>query len=327
MPYYGIPVDQTSENVGFGFNKEIITGILRNKMKYNGVVCADYYTISPDECNGEIMGYAKCWCVEELTVEERFLKAIEAGIDQFGGEKNPALVIKLVEQGRVSEHRIDSSARRILKDKFRLGLFDQPYVDETKAVKICGKEKFQAAADSAQRNSIVLLKNRDDILPLNSRAKIYILNINPAMAGQYATVVGNIDQCDFVLMRIDAPYEERSGPLEFLMHQGSLEFNGQAANKLIKILKAKPAVVCVNLDRPAIIPGIAENAFSLLAAFGASDAAVLDIVFGKFNPSGKLPFDLPSSMESVYRQKEDVPFDSKNPLFRYGDGLSYKVQE
>ncbi|MBN1996675.1 hypothetical protein JW935_03920 [candidate division KSB1 bacterium] len=90
MPYYGIPVDQTSENVGMGFNKDIITGILSGQLNYDGIVCADFITISPDECNGKIVSYAKCWGVEDLSIEERFLKAVEAGVYQFGGEKNPA---------------------------------------------------------------------------------------------------------------------------------------------------------------------------------------------------------------------------------------------
>ncbi|MBN2104039.1 glycoside hydrolase family 3 C-terminal domain-containing protein [bacterium] len=323
MPYYGIPVDQTSENVGMGFNKEIITGILRKQMHFDGVVCADYITISPDECNGKIVGDAKCWGVEALTIEERFLKAIEAGVDQFGGEKNPDIVIQLIEKGRVSEERINISARRILRDKFKLGLFDNPYVDEAEAGNICGNPEFQAIADSAQRKSIVLLKNKSNILPVKEPAKIYILNMDSNIAGPYATVVDSIDLCDFVIMRLDAPYEEKSGPLEFLMHQGSLEFDEQALKGILAILKHKPAIVCLNLDRPAVIPEIAENAASLLAAFGATDAAILDIIFGKFVPTGKLPFDMPSSMKAVYHQKEDVPFDSENPLFKFGFGLSY----
>lgn len=323
MPYYGIPVDQTSENVGMGFNKDIITGILRNKLKFDGIVCTDYITISPDECNGKIVGYAKCWGVEKLTIEERFLKAIEAGVDQFGGEKNPDIVIKLVEEGKVSKERIDISARRILKDKFKLGLFDNPYVNELEATRICGNKKFQAVADSAQRKSIVLLKNNKNILPIKKLAKIFVLNIDSNIASQYAKVVGRIDSADFVIIRIDAPYEEKSGPLEFLMHQGSLEFEKQALQELLALLKYKPTIVCLNLDRPAVIPEIAENASSLLAAFGATDAAVLDIIFGKYVPTGKLPFDMPSSMEAVNNQKEDVSFDSENPLFKFGFGLSY----
>ncbi len=72
-----------------------------------------------------------------------------------------------------------------------------------------------------------------------------------------------------------------------------------------------------------MIPEITENAAALLGTFGVSDAAILDIIFGKFNPTGKLPFDLPSSMEAVYNQKEDVPFDTENPLFKFGFVLSY----
>jgi beta-glucosidase len=323
MPYYGIPVGQTSENVGMGFNKDIITGILRNKLNYDGVVCADYITISPDDCNGQIVGYAKCWGVEELTVEERFLKAIEAGVDQFGGEKDPDIVIKLVEQGKISKERINFSAKRILRDKFKLGLFDNPYVNESEAAKICGNKNFQAVADSAQRKSIVLLKNHNNILPIIKPMKIFILNLDSNIAGQYATVVNNIDLADFVIIRLEAPYEEKSGPLEFLMHQGSLEFKKQELKKILAVLKYKPTIVCLNLDRPAAIPEIADNASSLLVTFGASDAAILDIIFGKYVPAGKLPFDLPSSMETVYNQKEDVPFDSDNPLYRFGFGLSY----
>jgi len=321
MPYYGIPVDQTSENVGMGFNKDIITGILRNQLNYDGVVCADYITISPDECNGQIVGYAKCWGVEDLTIEERFLKALEAGIDQFGGEKNPDVVIKLVEQGKVSEERINVSAKRILKDKFRLGLFDNPYVNEAEADKICGNAKFQVIADSAQRKSIVLLKNTKNLLPIKKTSKIFVLQIDPSIASQYATVVDSIDLADFVILRLSAPYEERSGPLEFLMHQGSLDFKEQSLKEILAILKYKPTIVSIYLDRPAVIPEITENAVALLGTLGVSDAAILDIIFGKFNPTGKLPFDLPSSMEAVYNQKEDVPFDTENPLFKFG--LSY----
>ena len=77
------------------------------------------------------------------------------------------------------------------------------------------------------------------------------------------------------------------------------------------------------LDRPAVIPEIAEASKGLLANFGVSDEALLDIIFGKVNPSAKLPFEMPSSMDAVRNQKEDVPYDSGNPLFPFGFGLSY----
>jgi beta-glucosidase len=80
--------------------------------------------------------------------------------------------------------------------------------------------------------------------------------------------------------------------------------------------------VHIYLERPAVIPEIAERSAALLAGFGASDAAVLDVIFGRFRPTGRLPFELPSSMDAVRRQKEDAPYDSENPLFPFGHGLS-----
>ena len=77
------------------------------------------------------------------------------------------------------------------------------------------------------------------------------------------------------------------------------------------------------MDRPAVAPDVIENTVGFLADFGAHDDAVLDIVFGKFNPTGILPFEIPSSMEAVEKQFEDVPYDSENPVFPFGHGLSY----
>jgi beta-glucosidase len=84
-----------------------------------------------------------------------------------------------------------------------------------------------------------------------------------------------------------------------------------------------PTIVDIYLDRPAVIPEITEASAALLANFGASDGAVLEVIFGRFAPTGKLPFELPSSMEAVRRQREDVPYDSERPLFPFGHGLTY----
>jgi beta-glucosidase len=88
-------------------------------------------------------------------------------------------------------------------------------------------------------------------------------------------------------------------------------------------LRQVPTVVDIYQDRPAVIPEIAEHSAALLANFGASDAALLDIVFGRVAPQGTLPFELPSSMEAMRKQRSDVPYDSENPLFPFGYGLSY----
>ena len=91
-------------------------------------------------------------------------------------------------------------------------------------------------------------------------------------------------------------------------------------SRILEILRTKPAVVAINLDRPAVIPEIAGEAAGLLGLFGVTDDVLLDAVFGRFHPSGKLPFELPSSMEAVRNQKEDVPYDSEEPLFPFGWG-------
>ncbi len=84
-----------------------------------------------------------------------------------------------------------------------------------------------------------------------------------------------------------------------------------------------PTVVDIYLDRPAVIPEINQYAKALIANFGSTDAALLDVVFGKYKSGGHLPIELPSSMEAVRNQKEDVPYDSNNPLYKFGAGLSY----
>ncbi|MEL6276690.1 MAG: glycoside hydrolase family 3 N-terminal domain-containing protein, partial [Bacteroidota bacterium] len=139
MPYYGIPVGQTDEEVAFAFNKSIITTLLRDTLGYDGVICTDWNVITDGR-----MGPARAWGVEDLSELERVKKVIEAGCDQFGGEARPELVVQLVENGDISEERINTSVARILRDKFRLGLFENPYVDEAEADKICGQETFRA---------------------------------------------------------------------------------------------------------------------------------------------------------------------------------------
>lgn len=77
------------------------------------------------------------------------------------------------------------------------------------------------------------------------------------------------------------------------------------------------------MDRPAVIPEITAAAQALIADYGASDQSVCEVLFGNASPKGKLPFELPSSMEAVENQKTDVPYDSEDPLFKFGFGLSY----
>jgi beta-glucosidase len=108
-----------------------------------------------------------------------------------------------------------------------------------------------------------------------------------------------------------------------MFHGGDLDFKEEELTRILHVLDQVPTIVDIYLDRPAVIPEIAEKSAALLANFGASDAALLDVVFGRAAPQGTLPFELPSSMDAVRQQKEDVPYDSENPLFPFGYGLRY----
>jgi beta-glucosidase len=330
MPYYGVPTGQTSEDVGMSFNREIITDLLRKDYGYDGIVCTDWGIIEGFKLFGTEIVEAKSWGVEELTVKERIKKVIDAGVDQFGGNMNTKELLQLVDDGEISEERIDRSVRRLLRAKFKMGLFDNPFVDEDAASQIVGNPEFVEKGKQAQRKSIVLLKNAmnpdsSKILPLENGPKIYIENIDRETAAKYATVVDSLADADYAVLRLQTPYEPRSGDMiENMFHQGDLDFKDPELSRILKIMHQKPAVVCIYLDRPAVIPEISEHAAGLLCDFGALDDAVLDVIFGKFHPSGRLPFELPLSMKAVENQMEDVPYDSELPLYEFGFGLSYK---
>lgn len=326
MPYYGIPVGQTSEEVAMAFNKDIITGLLRNKYKYDGVVCTDWGLISDANMMGTIWP-ARAWGAEKLSEEERVKKIIDAGCDQFGGESCAEHVVKLVNEGKLSEKRINESVRRLLRQKFQLGLFDNPFVDESNVPKVFGNPENIKLAETSQRRAMTLLKNENNVLPLKQKdLKIYVKNIDAKVAAQYGTVVSKPEEADFAIVRMNTPFYPIESPIMMarMFHHGDLDFKGKEKDSILQLLKSIPTIVDINLDRPAVIPEISAAAKGLLADFGASDAAVLDVIFGKAKPEGKLPFELPSSMEAVRNQKEDLPYDSKDPLYKFGFGLRYK---
>lgn len=327
MPYYGMPIDTEYEAVGFGFNRGVITGLLRERYGFAGIVCTDWRLLTDARLpDGSVMVEAKCWGVEELSLAERVKKALDAGVDQFGGESCPEVIVELVRGGQVSEERLDESAARLLAEKFRLGLFDNPFVDEEKAVEVVGNAEFQAAGAQAQRRSLVLLKNGngdEPLLPLSGRPRIYAEGVAADALAAYADVAATPEEADFAILRLAAPYEPREGFLESLFHSGDLDFREPERSRILDILGRVPTIVDIYLERPAVIPEIADGCAALLGNFGASDPALLDILFGRFAPTGKLPFELPSSMDAVRAQKEDVPYDSETPLYPFGFGLSY----
>jgi len=325
MPYYGMPIGTQYEEKGFGFNKGVITDLLRGRYGFEGIICTDWMLLTGFSLFGKMLIEAKAWGVENLTPIERMKVALAAGVDQFGGETCVDLLIQLVQSGRISEERIDQSVRRILKEKFVLGLFENPYVNPDESEKTIGKDNFKSKGELAQRKSLVLLKNGSSktVLPLAGRPKIYVENLNSEVASFYGDVVTELEKADYAILRLKAPFEARKGMLESFFHAGDLEFKNPEKGRILKILETKPTVIDLYFERPAVIPEINEKCAALIGNFGANDGAVLDVIFGRFVPNGKLPFEIPSSLEAVERQKEDVPYDSENPLYPFGFGLTY----
>ncbi len=324
MPYYGVPMDQTDENVGMAYNRAIITGLLREKYGYDGVVCTDWGLVTDEAVPGTVWP-ARAWGVEHLDRLARVKKVLDAGCDQFGGEHCPELVTELVEKGLVTEARLDQSARRLLRLKFQLGLFDNPFVDPARAGQVFGNPSTTAAGAASQKRALTLLKNEAQTLPLAGRPRLYLKNIDPAVAARYGEVAATPADADFAILRLATPWQsvDTLNPIARDFHHGDLDFKGEALAEILAVLRAVPTIVVVWMDRPAVIPEISAAARALLADFGATDAAVLDVLFGQARPEGKLPFELPSSMDAVRGQKPDVPYDSENPLYPFGFGLSY----
>jgi beta-glucosidase len=325
MPYYGMPVGTAYEEVGFGFNRSVITGLLRERLGFDGVVCTDWGLLTDAEIFGQPFP-ARAWGVEHLSPRERMKKVLEAGADQFGGEACPELLIELVESGEVEEERLDRSARRILREKFELGLFESALVDVEAADVIVGSDEFRAAGEWAQRASITLLKNGVDgapLLPLQGGVALYVEGIDASSAQQYGRVVSSPEEADVIVVRLQAPYEERPTVFESLFHSGSLEFPAEVIEHVRELGRHAPTVVDVYADRPAILEPIVAAAAAVTVNWGASAEALLDVLAGRFSPRGRLPFDLPRSMAAVEAARPDVPFDTADPLFRFGDGLTY----
>ena len=318
MPYYGIAVDQSNENIAIGFNRYLLSDLLREKLNYDGVICSDW---------GIITG--RHWGVTNLTIPERYIKAINAGIDQFGGEMHPEIVVQLVKENKIDESRIDRSARRILKNKFELGLFDDPFVDIVSVDKLINTQITQKLALDAQRKSVVMLKN-SNLLPLTEETKIYVDGME--FKDSDINKVNTIEEADVILMYLHTVFNGNQEPgtdrlfdrfLSNLFPNTDLRFNNQVIKRASEYSQVKPLILVVDLNRPAILSELNDLSDALIGTFGVNDEVIHEIINGKTNPSGKLPFELPSSMSEVEEQLEDVPDDTANPLYKYGYGLSF----
>jgi len=234
MPYYTISYNQDTknkENVGNSYNKYIITDLLRDKYKYDGVVCTDWL-ITADETAVDVFLTGKSWGVESLTVGQRHYKILMAGVDQFGGNNEAAPVLEAYSMG-VKEHgeefmraRFEQSAVRLLKNIFRTGIFENPYLNVEESKAIVGKSEYMKAGFEAQLKSIVLLKNKGNVLPLEKNKTVYVPRqftpagrnflgmpipekldypVNLEVVKKYFKVTDNPAEADFALVFINSP--------------------------------------------------------------------------------------------------------------------------
>lgn len=407
MPYYTISYNQSKNksNYANGFNKYIINDLLREKFGYDGVLCTDWMITAnegktPDEFQG------KPWGVENKTIAERHYIALMAGMDQFGGNNVIEPVLKAYKMG-VKEHgktymrkRFEQSAVRLLKNIFRLGLFENPYLDPQESAKIVGNPEFMQAGYEAQIKSIVLLKNKGKVLPIKKRKTVFIpKNYYPStkdwwgnwsrpsldypidleLVKKYYNVTDIPEKADFSIVFVSSPYSNNDGggyDINDRKRGGngyvpiSLQYNSYTAidarshsiaagdpvidptikdrsykGKTVNVSNAsdlstilstknqmgdKPVIVVVNINRPMVFNEFENQVEGIIGRFGIGEQAILDIISGKFEPSGLLPLQMPANMSTVEKQKEDVPFDmechqdSEGNVYNFGYGLNWK---
>lgn len=407
MPYYTITYNQAKDGTNYanGFSKYIITDLLREKYGYDGVVCTDWLITgdegkTPDDFKG------KPWGVEDKTIAERHYMALMAGMDQFGGNNEMGPIIEAYNLG-VKEHgkkymrnRFEQSAVRLLKNIFRLGLFENPYLDPSESERIVGNPEFMQAGYDAQLKSVVLLKNKDNILPIKEKKTVYIpKNYYPSvkdwwgnwsspsldypvdinLVKKYYNVTEDPANADFAIVFISSPYSNNDGggyDINDRKEGGngyvpiSLQYNTYTATdarehsiaagdpvidptitnrsykgKSVNVSNAmdlstvlttrnqmgdKPVIVVANLARPMVFNEFEHRVDGIVARFGIGEQAVLDIISGKYEPSGLLPLQMPANMSTVEKQLEDIPFDmechvdTEGNVYDFAYGLNWK---
>jgi beta-glucosidase len=388
MPPYKAAIDAGAATVMTSFNeldgvpasgnKYLLTTILRDEWKFDGFVVTDYTSIMEMIHHG----------VAEDTASAAAL-ALEAGVDMdmqagFYIDKLPLLV----KEGKIKEQQIDQAVRRILRKKFELGLFEDPYKysNVQREKETIMKQEFLEAARDVSRKSIVLLKNDSQILPLSKEIRklavigpladnkkemigswsaqgdwkksVSILegikskvspstqvvyaegcNINDDSTQGFAGAIAAARQADIVIMAVG----EEAGMTGEAASRAYLDLPG-VQNKLIEAIHAlgKPVVVILSNGRPLTIGWVDKNVPAILETwFLGTQAgnAIADVLFGDYNPSGKLPATFPRTVGQVpihYSMKNTGrPMDKNNkytskyldesndPLYPFGYGLSY----
>lgn len=354
MPYYGIPVDQKwmPNDVGMSFSKGIVTDLLRDELGYTGNVNSDTGII------GE-----RAWGVEHKTIDEQVAMAVEAGVDVLSGFHDKEVIVKLVEKDLITEERVDLSVTRLLEEQFKLGLFENTYVDEKKAQEILGNEKYQERADYAQKKSVVLLQNTNKTLPLaestaQAPVTLYVMGMDENIAGDdkynFTVTSGDYEagetrppvpaDTDYAVIRVRVSNEGSDPDLIFGGANPDeldiLAFSEMATaaswhiepslsdiKAVMSEVGADNTVLSINFRQPFVLDDQSnlKQAGAVIATFGVSDSNLMEVLSGNFAPQGKLPFALANSAQAIQNQDSDYPgYDQADTLYPFGHGLSYE---
>lgn len=355
MPYYSVPLALDMENSAIG-SKATLQDLLRDEMGFTGIIQTDWGMIwAIQEALGTMTG-------EEVSDEEAILIGVtQSRVDGIGGESIRLidLMEEYTQEGKVDEAILTAAATRIVKVKFEMGMFENPYCDVDYAVSFVGNEENQKVNLQAAREAMTLLKN-DGALPLNPDAKQTILVCGPrafdtdslvggwssaqdgmtiadavaAYAGENTTVLTEKEdvevikelaqQADVIIVSIGEPSYQHDpvwgyDTLEIVQSQQEILEAAVASGKTV--------ITVVTGGRPYILTWCDENTNAILEAYypGAKGGiAIAETLYGMNNPTGKTPMQFPRNMESVNAQEGDVSFDLENPLYDYGFGLSYE---
>ena len=390
MPYYSIPFGVTGRNLGQAFDEEIIAVQLRDSLNYDEVVCTDWMIV--DEYRGPGVHYGKPWGMENSSNAERFLQAWLAGCDQFGGTIDYASAKEGFKLGcerygsEFMEDILRKSSERILRNMFRVGLFENPYLKVEDSEAIVAAKKYCEAGYAAQLKSVVMLKNRclpfeqenmklyvpDQVIPAhmsywNKMVPADTLRHSLYLTGDYGyEVADSAAGADAAVVFVNAPMPLKGydtgyvpKPLQYLPYTAEYAreysiaggdpyestknrtYKGKSAQvynptdlELVKKVRteigAKPLVLVVQYENPFVPAEIEPYADAILLVSFVQYPVVMDIIKGRFEPSGKLPCQLPLDMKTVELQKEDTPFDMEcyvdadGNIYDYSFGLNWK---
>ena len=234
MPIYSIlwNQDPSGENVGGSYSKWLIQQQLRDEASFEGVACTDWGITKDIKVLDSPIG-GKPWGMEAFNEAERHYKILQAGVDQFGGNNEIGPVIEAYQMWsqefgeQSARERFELSARRLLLNVFRVGLFENPYLSTAETEAIVGKPEFMQEGYDAQLKSVVMLKNHaNQVLPIKDRQKVYVPKrhfpaipgiwggisedkveepISLALVSKYFEVVDDPSQADFAICLIQEP--------------------------------------------------------------------------------------------------------------------------